>query len=73
MRIGSIEGNLANTGYNEVRIPVSELTSTRHRSKDIQSINLKLYRHKAKGVIQLYEKFYSEILNSFRVIDDFAY
>ena len=26
-----------------------------------------------RDVIQLYEKFYSEILNSFRVIDDFAY
>ena len=53
--------------------PVSELTSTRHRSKNIQSINFKLYRHKAKDIIQLYEKFYSGILNSFRVIDDFAY
>ena len=65
-----VEGNLANTGYNEQS---DWLTSTRHRSKDIQSINFKLYRHKAKDVIQLYEKFYSEILNSFRVIDDFAY
>ena len=41
------------------------LTSTRHRSKNIQSINVKLYRHKAKDVIQLQGKFYYEILQSF--------
>ena len=40
------------------------LTSTRHRS-NIQSINVKLYRHKAKDVIQLQGKFYYEILHSF--------
>ena len=45
--------------------PLSELTSTRHRSKNIQSINFKLYRHKAKDVIQLQGKFYYEILHSF--------
>ena len=41
------------------------LTSTRHRSKNIQSINFKLYRPKAKDVIQLQGKFYYEILHSF--------
>ena len=41
------------------------LTSTRHRSKNIQSINFKLYRHKTKDVIQLQGKFYYEILHSF--------